>query len=215
MTKERTNPIRKSNTSMSDDFLRESSHELDLESSDSLSGLEDFGTADVADIADTDSMPDADTCLQMVDPPPFTPAAIDLDTSLYPSDFNCRLMDHDANFPLTLTYPMDLDGHAADGLQWDAATSNPFDGNAGHLDLLPSLLDPKLGLDGKMNATEPSAPITMICRSHSSKTTLVLEDVEPATLCKVITILAEAKTKVSMQLGENYTPKELQDLSFC
>jgi len=198
---------------VSNDALRELSPESELESIDSLSDFEESGTADMPDIED---MLDADmgmTGLEDTTPrfdsganQPFTPTTIDLDTSLYSSAFDYTLIDNDANFALNLTPPVDINGAMTDGLPWDAPTSNPLDGNTGHLGLLPSLIDLKQG-DGCTRRQSDSGTPEPGLRRARSKTTLVLEDVDSATLCKVIGILAEAKTKISMQSGESDCPK--------
>jgi len=207
---------------------REMSPESEADSIDSLSDFEGHTAQDIADMMEMSDMPDVDmgmpgfegqqhnTTPSLDDRTttswPFTPSVGDhLDAGLYSSSaaaFDYSLIDNDPNFALTLTPPVDMDGSLADGMAWNAPppTSNPMDNSdttaGSHLIVRgPSLPDFDSGDEGTMKK-EGDNPEVGILRRPRSKTTLVLEDVDAATLSQVIGILAAAKTKIRMESGD-------------
>jgi hypothetical protein len=213
LTKERSSPASKYNNGTSDDGLRGLSPELDLESNYPVSDTERSGTGDIDDLPELEGMPDVDMGFSTDSCQSFTPTTIDLSTptsmsldpSMYSSAFDYSLIDHDPNFALTLTPPIDVDGLMSDSLLWDPSMPNSLDDNAFGLGLHSSLLDLKQNNGFMSNTSERGTPEPGIRRLRS-KTTLVMEDVEPGTLCKVIKILSEANTKISMQSGDGDYP---------
>lgn len=164
--------------------------------------MEGCGTADNEDTTEVENMTNSDDKdMQIENYRPFTPTTtMELDTSIYSPAFDYSFLDNDPNFALTLTPPIDTDGAMEDGIPWNTPFLPPFeDGNAGHLAFLSSIPEDE---ECTMKLNEPGTP-ELSLRRPRSKTTLVLEDVDPVTLCKVIGVLAEAKTKISMQSGEN------------
>jgi hypothetical protein len=207
--KERSSSDHKYSNNTSDEVRRGLSPELDLESNYPLSDTERSGTGEIADVPDLEGMPNMDIGFQTDSHRSYTPATMelntptstDLDSLMYPSAFDYSFIDQDPNFSLALTHPSDLDGLVADSLLWDPSMSSSLGDNAGQLCRLPSLFDLKQS-DGCVLNTSESGTYTPTIRRSRSKTTLVMEDVEPGTLCKVIRILSEANTKISMHSGE-------------